>query len=234
MKTHRWYYATAGIAAILFSVASFGPNLVTPANRRGPVTALLAIHGLFCLSWLVLFVTQSTLIATRRVALHRRLGFAASGLAIAIIVTGYQAVIGQVRRGFDFSGDLNRETDPAGIAAFSLGDLLSFGILVAAGIRFRRKPDWHPRFMILAMLGGLMPAAIAHFGGHYFPSSPLVVIMLVQLVLLAPAAYDRVRLGHFHRVTLWGGILLVLWANFRAGFVMPSPGWHRFMSWLVG
>lgn len=232
-RSHRWYYAAMGVAVIAVAVAGFAPSLLDQTRRLGPVTPLVAVHGALSAMWLLFFMAQSFLIATRRTALHRSLGVAAIGLAILLVGTGYITVVEQTRRGFDLSGDLNVKADPAGAAVFPLGDLLTFTILIAAGLWHRRRPELHKRLMLMGTIGGMMPAALAHVLGHNFPSAPGVIVPMVAIAFLAPAVYDRLRFGRFNRVTLWSGILLFVWANVRAIVIAPSTAWHDLMAWVA-
>jgi hypothetical protein len=232
-KSHRWYYAAMGGGAIVLAFAGFAPSLLDHTRRLGPVTPLVAAHGALSALWLVFFVAQGFFIATRRTGLHRRLGVAAIGLAILLVATGYTTVVEQTRRGFDLSGDLNVKAEPAAAAVFPLGDLLTFTILIGAGLWHRRRPELHKRLMLMGTLGGMMPAALAHIVGHNFPSLPGLIVPLVGIAFLAPAVYDRLRFGHFNRVTIWGGILLFVWANLRAVLIGPSEAWHASMAWVV-
>src|ERR1700741_3135544 len=75
-RTARWFYIGMALLMIITSIVGFAPGMVSPANRRGPVSPLVAIHGLVCLAWLVLFAVQSELVANRHIAWHRRLGTA--------------------------------------------------------------------------------------------------------------------------------------------------------------
>ena len=154
-------------AVIVTALAGFLPSFVETTARRGPLNALVVVHSVLCAAWLLLFTTQVSLVATRRVSVHRRLGVAAGVLAIALVIVGYATAIALVRRGFDLSGDLHiPAVDAAMQMVFPLGDLVSFGLLVTAGYAYRRRADIHKRLMLLATLSGFMPAALAHFIGH--------------------------------------------------------------------
>ena len=58
------------------------------AGRRPPFPAVLHVHAALMGAWLPLLLTQTTLMATGRRALHMQLGVAAAVLAPAIVVTG--------------------------------------------------------------------------------------------------------------------------------------------------
>jgi hypothetical protein len=152
-----------------------------------------------------------------------------------MIVLGYMAAIAMARRGFDLSGDLDIEADPLLGLVNPLGDLVTFGTLAAAGFRFRRRGDVHKRLMLLATVGGLMPAPLAHLIGHspWLPGMGPIIVVPIALFLFARAAYDRVALGRVHQVSLWGAALILVWDLSLNIVIGPSAGWHQLAQWLV-
>jgi hypothetical protein len=231
-KAGRWDYVVIGFVFLAIVAAAFGPSLVNPVHRKAPLNLLVAIHGVLFTTWLLLFLIQAALIARARIAVHRRLGATSTGLAILMVVTGYQTVVALTRRGYDLSGDLHL-SDALSNAVFPLGDLLTFVSLVAAGLWYRRHPETHKRLMLLATAGMMMPASVAHLVGHNIPGMPAMVPVLLGILFLAPAIYDRIRFGRFHRITVWGGILLFVWGNVRAIIIGPSAEWKRLAAWLI-
>lgn len=219
---------------IVAAAVGFLPALIDSERRLGPVNPLVVLHGLVFSAWLLLFFIQSCLIAAHRRALHRRLGIWGAALAFLMLPLGYFTVVDQTRRGYDLSGELNVRSDPLGAAIFPLGDLVTFALLVSAGLWYRKQPGVHKRLMALATVGGMMPAALAHVVGHYFMSMPIVLLPMIAVAFFAPALLDRLRDGRFHPVTLWGGVLLFGWANVRAVLIRPTAGWREFVWWLAG
>jgi hypothetical protein len=209
----RWFYIGMAICTIITIVLGFAPSIINTASRKAPPTPLAAAHGTVYVAWLVMFLAQTTLVATRRIPVHRRLGTAAVFLAPGVIVLGYMTAIAMARRGFDSSGDLHIEADPLLGLVNPLGNLVTFGILVAAGYWYRHRSDIHKRLMLFATVGGLLPAPLAHLIGH-FPSLremvPIIVVP-IALFLFASAAYDRVSLGRMHPVSLWGAVMIFVW-----------------------
>ncbi len=229
---HRWDFVIMAAAALLLAVAAFAPSLVDPSRRLAPVTPLVAVHGILNTAWLLLFLAQTILIVTRHRTAHAWLGTASVGLAAAMIVVGYKSAIAMTVRGFDLSGDLGIKVDPAANLIFPLGDLVSFSVLLTAGLLFRYRSGTHKRLMVLATVGMMAPSALAHLVGHNFGSMPVLFVPLLAFVFLSPALYDRLRVGRFQRVTLWGGILLFVWANTRA-VLGQSGAWRHFVAWLI-
>jgi hypothetical protein len=224
------------LVAIAIAVAGFGPAALDTPLRKGPLTPALAAHGAIFGGWLLLFLTQTLLVAKGRMDLHRRLGRGGVVLAILMIVSGCFTAIAMARRGYDLSGDLVATVEDArAILAFQLGDLVSFTILVSLGVAFRRRPESHKRLMLLATVGSLMPAPLAHIIGH----SPFlrgiegpIILIPITLLIFAGAVHDRLSRGRIHPVSLWVPIALLFWANLRAAVIGPSDAWHRFAAWL--
>jgi hypothetical protein len=232
----RWFYIGTAVAAIVTVLVGFGPAIVSPA-RKAPLTALAATHGAICLAWLLIFLAQTVLAATRRMAVHRSLGTAAALLAVALIVSGYMTSTAMARRGFDLSGDLNAQADPLNNLVNPLADLIVFAVLLAAGYWYRNRSDIHKRLMLLATVGGLMPAPLAHLIGHFAvlrnAGGGAIIVIPIALFLFAGAVYDRISMGRVHRVSLWGAIGVFLWVNVCAVLIGPSTAWHRFGAWLI-
>ena len=68
-----YFYAVLGAAIIVF--AGFAQSYFLKGFfGTPPLYPLLHLHGLVMTSWFLLFATQSGIIETHRVRLHRRLG----------------------------------------------------------------------------------------------------------------------------------------------------------------
>jgi hypothetical protein len=103
----RRFFTGMALAMIAISLIAFLPSITHPAERRAPLSAVAAAHGVVFFAWLLLFLVQSRLIATHRVAMHRRLGFASIVILALMIPLAYTMTIAMVRRGYDLSGDLS-------------------------------------------------------------------------------------------------------------------------------
>lgn len=230
----RWFYIAMAACTIIIVVSGFGPSIINP-TRQAPLTPLAAAHSLVSFAWLVLFLAQTTLVATRRISVHRKLGTVAVFLAPVMIILGYRVAIAMARRGFDLSGDLKIQADPLLALVNPLGDLVTFGILVAAGYWYRHRSDIHKRLMLLATVGGLMPAPLAHLIGHSTLLREMRPIILVPIALLlfASAVYDRVSRGRIHPSSLWGAVIIFVWDILRNIVVGPSAAWHRLAQWPI-
>jgi len=234
-RVDRRFYMAMAICTIVIAALGFAPSGLDPTARRGPLTPLVAAHAAMSIAWLALFFVQTALAATLQIALHRRLGAMTMLLAPVMIISGYVVAIAMARRGFDLSGDLGIDADPLLGLVNPLGDLATFGILVAGGYWYRQRRDVHKRLMLLATVGGLMLAPLAHLIGHSPLPREMAPIALIPMVifLFASAAYDRVSLGRIHPVSLWGATAILIWDLLRNIAIGPSAAWHQFAQWLI-
>ena len=229
------FYIFMGLCAALVIVAGFAPSLVDTAGRKAPASALVALHGLASVAWLFTFLTQASLAARGRLALHRRIGIASMLLAVIMVLSGYFVAITMAGRGYDLSGDLHIESDPALGLINPLGDIAAYGLLVAAAYWFRRRADVHKRLMVLA-ISSLMPAPLAHLIGHsqVLNSLPPPIILLpIAFFFFASAVRDRISFGRVHPVSLWVALLLFAWQIAMNGFIGPSAAWHQVAHRLI-
>jgi hypothetical protein len=231
----RWFFTGMAIAMLATSTAGFMPSLMHTAGRRAPLSPLAAAHGIVFFAWLLIFLVQSRLVATRHVAWHRRLGVAAVFVLALMIPLAYSTTIAMVRRSFDLSGDLRIDHDPLYESIFPFGDITIFAVLVIAALAYRRRPEIHKRLMLFANII-LMPAPLAHFIGHtpWLASLPAAIVLVpISLFLISAVARDYLLMRRVHPLTLALAIFLFLSGPLRAGLIGPSAAWHHFASWLA-
>jgi uncharacterized membrane protein YozB (DUF420 family) len=248
-QVDHWFYIAVTLLVILLQVAGFGPSLLDQSMRNGRPSSLVVIHGVVASAWLLLFLAQATLVATGRTSVHRRLGAIALALTAVMIVLVFQMTIEMVRRGHDLSGDLMRRAAAPGAPVPSvaerdggLGGLvaaLNFGVLVAAGWWYRRRPEIHKRLMLVALLS-LTIVPLGHLAGYvvgrwpdlYGPArfAPFAGILL----LFAGAVHDKVTRGRIHPVSVWVPLAFISVGLLVGAAVAPSAPWRQFVAWLAG
>jgi hypothetical protein len=231
----RWFFTSMAIAMLAVAAAGFLPSLIHTGARRAPVSPLAAAHGTVFFAWLLIYLVQSRLMANRQFAMHRRVGIAASLVLVFMVVLGYAATVTMVRRGFDLSGDLRIDQDPASGATFPFTDICMFSLLAVAALAYRRRPEIHKTLMLFANIV-LMGAPLAHFIGHIprLAALPGAIIMVpLSVFLIAAIVRDYWLAGKVRPLTLGLAITLFLSGPIRAGLIAPSATWHRIVAWLV-
>lgn len=236
----RWSFAGMAILLIATSIAGFTPAILDPAERRGPVSALAAIHGIVFFAWLLLFLSQSLLIESGRVAWHRRLGVTSVFIMALMVPLGYQTTIAMVRRGYDLSGDQyvgfsphHAFLDAQTASVFNLMDLAFFVLLMLGALWFRNYPPVHKRLVLFANIQ-LIGASLTHLLGHAGLLSGGSVIAAFSLFLLAAVARDWLVDKRVHRVTTVLAIVSFVLLPIEGVMIGPSSTWHHLVNWLAG
>jgi hypothetical protein len=229
----RRFFTAMAVAAIVTVFAGFAPSyyLKTVLGGAGvfgrPVLSpLLHVHGLVFTAWLVVFLVQTRLVAGRRIAAHRKLGYASLTLAAAMIAVGFSAAVDAARRGSSPPGG----PPPLVFMIIPMADLAIFATLVGAAVWFRNRGDIHKRLMLMATISILTPA-IARLPG-VLTFGPLAFFALTDVFAVVCLVYDRVARGHVHPAFWWGAGLLLASQVGRLA-LSGTSAWLALATWLT-
>lgn len=199
--------AIALVVLIGFARTFFFRGLFPGAQGYAAPEPIFSIHGIFFTAWIGLLVLQALLIRWRRVDLHRAVGWAGLVLACVVVVLGaYGSLIAAQRPG----GFIGVPLPPTQFLIFPILDMLLFAGFFALAIFWRHRSQSHKRLMVLAAVN-LVEAAIIRIpigiigAGAPFTSRGLSYLFIVALII-----WDYRSSGRMHRVTLWGGLLIVI------------------------
>jgi hypothetical protein len=226
----RLYLAAAALFAVIVLVG-FGRTYYFSSVFDGPPlpSSLVHVHGALMTTWVALFGTQVWLVSSRRIRLHRRLGYAAIGLAVLMVATGVPVALRAAKYG--------SATAPPGIAplAFAivpLFDLLMFVVFFGGAIYFRRQPMAHKPLMLLTAVN-FFPPALARI--HIAPLQalgPLWFFGVPTALTVLAVVLDARRYGRVNRVFLAGTLLLV--GAFIARLALANThAWLTVAGWLT-
>lgn len=224
----RRLYILAAILTPLIVLAGFArtyylkPLFSTP-DLPGRIVHL---HGIVMTAWVILFVVQISLVATRRTRVHQRLGILGGVLAGLIVIVGILTALYAAARG--------ASPGPPALAFLIIpfGDMVIFAVLIGLALYFRRKPDVHKRLMLLAAINLLTPA-IARIPLDFITNNgPLAFFGLTDLCLLACVGFDTIKHRRLHPVFLWGSIFLIVMQPLRL-LLAGTNAWMNFASALV-
>jgi uncharacterized membrane protein YozB (DUF420 family) len=224
----RWFFTGMAVAAALTVFVGFARTYyLRNVFGASELPTLVHVHGVVATCWILLFLTQASLIASRRTHIHRRLGVAGAVLAVVMVVVGYLTAIEGARRGVTPPGG----PPPMAFLSVPLGTILAFAVLAAAGISQRRRSETHKRLMLLATIAVLTPA-LARIGRLVGTDGPPIAIGGTCAFVLVCMLYDRLAHGRVHPAFLWGGILLMLSlpARFAIG---ATDAWRPVAEWLT-
>jgi len=197
-------FAVALTAFILFGFIQF--------ELRGFVNIMtvpwfLHVHGALMVTWLGMYVLQSSLVSAGQIAIHRKTGWLALLLAVGIVGFGSFTGINAIRTGM---------VPPFFTSSFFLAlnqiGIFAFGSVVALAIVKRRQVEWHRRLMVGTgiliaepALGRLLPMPLM---GQTVGELTASVIQLGMVAIIA--RHDRKQLGAVHPATLTIALVLVV------------------------
>lgn len=217
----RYIYVWAALAAAAIAVTGFARTYYLKTVFAGPpLPVLLHVHGVIMSLWCILFITQTCLVAGHRVDLHRRLGVFGVALAIVVVGTGTYATLAAT------ASEVHRHVIGRFhfLLGFNLVNLLLFAALVGAGISFRRRPEFHKRLMLLAMVTLLAPA-IARIT-LLFIHSGMVQMLALDFCIAACVIIDTIRHQRLHPAFGWGGIIVVFSFHLTFAAVQTNTWLH--------
>ena len=227
LSAERRFYSWMAVLMIAVVLIGFAPSFylrgVVPSYPRPnpSLSPMVIFHGLAFTLWLLLFWTQTALLAADRRDLHMRLGTFGMALAVMLIPVMYLVAVGQVVR-----ANQPPFTTPLAWTAVPLAAIPSYAILVGLGWACRRQAQVHKRLMLgaaLILVGG--PSI-----GRFPIAPPTMTVHMVQqtiacLLFLPLFWWDRKTLGRFHWATKLGFGLAIVSAVVP-DLLMVTPGWE--------
>jgi hypothetical protein len=227
-RRERTFYISMSFAILITVFAGFAPSYyLRPFYTPASLMPLLHLHGLVFTSWLVLFMVQTTLVATNRTHIHRRLGIAGGVIAVLMVVVGVITALVRAKQG----ATPLPEVSPLSFLVIPLGDMFVFAILITAGFYFRRRADVHKRLMMLATIS-ILGAAIARLPFAIMQAGPPAFFGFTDVFVLACIVYDLVTLRRVHRATALAAFLIIALQPLRLLLAETSP-WLSFAGWLT-
>lgn len=226
---HRFYVFISILIALIvftgFARTFFLNNYFEKLHLR----PLFIIHGTVFSSWIALLIIQTTLISTKQVRIHRRLGYASIALVILMVALGWIMSVDSARRGFTPTPAV----PPLRFFAIQFFDLLNFVILITSAYLFRNRPEIHKRLILVSTIVILTPATARIF--FLFTTNGVLIkaYALDIFVLLVCVAYDVIVRRRIHPAYLYGGGLFVLSIPVRI-LIAGTDAWLAFAHRVTG
>jgi hypothetical protein len=151
------------VAVIVYGFSfTIGNNLIHPALPR---PWILYVHATVFSGWLVFFTLQSTLVRSRKVQWHRRLGWFGVSLGTLIPIVGVSTAIAMGRFNTVSLHATHAESD----LIIPFFDMVCFTSTFPLAVYWRRKPEMHRRMMLVATCA-LTAAGFARFPERILPA----------------------------------------------------------------
>lgn len=225
----RAFYVGMALAAVVTVFVGFSRTYFLRSQfQTEPLPLYLHLHGFVFTTWIAIFVAQTTLVAARRVDLHRRLGWAGAAVAALMVIMAVTAAILSGRRNVAAGYE-----DPAlSFLTTPFFDIAVFLILTTAAIRYRRKPETHKRLMLLASIN-ILDAAVSRWPLTIINTSPWAYFLVTDVFVVAAVGYDLASRRRIHPAYVWGGLLMLV-GQFTRDLVGHTAAWHAIARLLIG
>ncbi len=219
------FFSTMALLMLASVFLGFAHSYYLAGIFHAPLPSLVVhLHGGAFSCWILLLVTQTSLVAAGRVDIHRRLGIAGFLLACLMVILGVLTATDALARANGLPGDAKF------FYIIPMGDMLNFAVLVAFAFRARTNPSVHKRLILLATIA-LISAAIFRWPFAFVYHDGERATVFSYVFLLAMVLYDFWSTRKIHRATLWGGAFLVLAQQIRIP-IGHSAAWHSFATWM--
>jgi hypothetical protein len=223
VRADRFFYCSMAFATIVAVFIGFSRTYYLRSRfQDGPLPFYLQVHGAAFSAWMMLFLTQTSLVAARRTDVHRRLGWAGGALAVFMVVIAITAAILSGRRNFA-AGLENESLTFLTTPVFSM---VVFLALVATAVYHRRAPETHKRLMLLATIS-ILDAATARWPIAIVQTISWAYYGIADLFIAAAIVYDLASRRRVHPAYLWGALLIVVSQTLR-DVIGQTEAWHSF------
>jgi hypothetical protein len=219
------------VVALIVVLVGFAPTYFLAGLFRAPLpNRLVHVHGAVFTLWIILFITQISLVTARRTDLHRLLGRLGFVLAVAVILLGTVAASDGLARHLAQAGADTAE----GVRAFyaiPLGDMLMFSTFIYIGYRNRFQPVVHKRLMWFATLS-ILDAGFDRWRVFEPYAPPIVDLICFTPLLLLTIGYDWWSKGKVQRITIWSTIFVVAVQQIRYP-IGHTAVFQSFAAWVA-
>lgn len=139
------FFLNAAVAMTVVVMSGFADAYLTGRSTFGaPIR--VHIHAFFFVGWVAIYLMQNILVATDHVDLHRRLGWVAAFWIAPMMFMGCFVTVVMVR-----AGHVPFVFKPLQFLVFDPVIILTFATLTLAGVRMRRRTEWHRRLNYCGM-----------------------------------------------------------------------------------
>jgi len=206
VRADSLFFVAMAIAIVLTAVMAFSTALLKTDLTSQLASTWVKAHVITFSSWILLFFTQTVLVASDRIDLHRRLGVAGTILGGLMIAVTVQVSIEAIRKGQAVL--VMSALQSLVFYGAPHVDIILFATLAIAGLLFRGRPEIHRRLMLLATIALL--DAVADRLPILWRGGRKAHFLVQDMFVAAGIIYDLVSRGRVNRAYVWGGLLILL------------------------
>ena len=203
-------YPWAGLIIFIIVLLGFWPTYYGPILAGGYEASLMIhFHNVVFMGWVLLLVTQTSLVASQRTDLHKKLGKFGIFLGVLVIVLGVATTLAKVSKGIADGHALEAQQ----FMLIPLTNMLLFSGFFSAAVIKRGKPQTHKCLITLATVS-MLDAPISRMAFLGEPQNPglLMLVWFLPIFFLLAADYIQKRKVTWLYVT---GLVILLASGLR-------------------
>lgn len=184
-----------------------GSEMIPP---MGGVLWVIHLHAFVFVAWFLLIIVETILIIRRRIAIHMKIGRYGMFLGAAVFITGVLVVFLQ-KYAFISRGEMTVAEGTVGAVGVWM-QMINFALFLYLGYRYRRKAEYHKRYMLFATIS-IMPAALFRLYAvplFFYLFGYWSLLIFTLLIIGIVLAHDLYTLRRIHKATLLGTALFAL------------------------
>jgi len=166
---------------------------------------IVHVHAVIFFGWVVILAVQASLAAAGNRALHRRLGWLATGWVALMVAAGITVTVWNVREGrvpFIFA--------PAYFLVMNPLNVLTFAALTIAAVVKRCDTRWHRRLIIAGMAAIMGPSLGRSLPPPVLVAAGVPVVFGIECAIIGIGMLrDKLREGRVHPAWLVGLLGLI-------------------------
>ena len=216
----RYFYLCMSL--VLAALVILGFSRTANANlfhANPPRPLLLWIHGAAFSTWMIFVIAQSALVRTRKVSVHRLLGWLGAGLATVMVMLGFAIAVVMTR--FDTAVLQQKGVDA--FLSVPFVDMIIFGSCIAMAIYWRKKPEYHRRLVFVASCQ-LVDAAIGRFDFMFYHN---LFYPALDCIIVLGMVRDWVVDNRVHKVYLYALPSLIVVQSLAIYAWRINPNWWQ-------
>ena len=231
LRYDNLFFSGMAAVALITVLVGFARTYFLAGLFRAPLPNLLVhIHGVAFTLWIILFITQISLVTARRVDLHRRFGLLGFVLAVVMILLGTATASDRLARHVTQPG-MDTTAEVRAFYSVPVADMLMFSTFVYFGYRNRFQPAVHKRLMLFATLS-LLDAGFDRWPVFDPYSLPVVHLICFTPLVLLIIGYDWWSTGKVQRATIWSAIFMVVVQQICHP-LGRTAAWQSFAAWVA-
>ena len=224
------FFATMSFLCAVTIFFGFASTYGMRFLKTEPVPPVIHFHAATFSLWVIIFVAQTVFIIQKKIDAHKKMGVLGFLVGLLMLNTGLLASLHSAKA--NHLGIPGAEFPTFyGFFLLNISSLSIFMLFLLLGYALRDKPDFHKRFLLMALVAGLTPPGIARV--PLLAGSTTAIALAVFIFLLAPPIFDFLKYKKLHRAYIVALPFSIFILPPVVKMISTTNFWIRFTNFLI-